>query len=81
MKLNDALTGLLIASTSRPVIFREAFVATVRGVLENSAITVFRPGTWQYGEWEWDGGEVTYQHWIYLGAVRLQKTCLMRVNL
>ena len=47
--VNDAistavLTGLVMASTSLPVMFREALAATVWEVLENSAITVFKPG-------------------------------------
>ena len=37
-----------MASTSLPVMFLDALAATTGGVLENSAITVFRPGVWQY---------------------------------
>ena len=39
------LTGLVMASTNLPVIFLAALAATTGGVLENSAITVFKPGT------------------------------------
>ena len=36
-------TGLVMASTKRPVMFRDALATTLRGVFENSAMTVFRP--------------------------------------